>query len=619
MKTASDASSTVDILIVDDKPENLHVLSTLLTEQGYSVRGVVNGVMALRAVQSAPPHLILLDIMMPDMDGYAVCHQLKANPETEMIPIIFISALDEVFDKVQAFKNGGVDYITKPFQWEEVLARVRTHLSLFAAHTDLSTLNAELEQRILQRTAQLEAETAQRYEVQKELLHLALHDPLTGLPNRAYFSNFLAQVLEKAQQQPHYRFAVFYLDCDRFKMVNDSLGHSVGDQLLIAVAQRLYDCLQFTGKLARLGGDEFAILLEDISDPTAAIQLAARVNCALGDLYLVNQQEIFMNACIGIVMGDGRYEQPEHLLRDADTAMYRAKSLGMGRFEIFNDAMHLEARQQLQLEIDLRRATERQNEFVVYYQPIVAIATSQITGFEALIRWPQANGQMILPDGFIKIAEETDLIIPIDLWVIQQAYQQLQTWAARFPDLNPLVISVNLSAKHFLPAHQPKLLRLIDQVLSQQQRLEHQLKLEITESTIIHDPEGTIRFLHELKQRNVQLSIDDFGTGYSSLSYLHQFPVDTLKIDRQFVKQVQSSSQECDIIKTISALGHQLGLSLVAEGVETQAQLNYLKTTHCQEVQGYLFSPPVPEAQATELLAKQQLHFLAQMAEIASR
>ncbi|WP_404789840.1 EAL domain-containing protein [Altericista sp. CCNU0014] len=606
MKTALDASSKIDILIVDDKSENLQVLSALLTQQGYSVRGVVSGAMALRAIQSAPPHLILLDIMMPEMDGYDVCRQLKTDPQTEAIPIIFISALDEVFDKVQAFKNGGVDYITKPFQWEEVLARVRTHLSLFAAHTALSELNSKLELRILQRTAQLEAETAQRYEVQQELLHLALHDPLTGLPNRTCFSNLLAQALDHAQQQQHYRFAVLYLDCDRFKMVNDSLGHSLGDRLLVAVAKRLNACLQSAGQLARLGGDEFAILLEDISDKMEAIRLAEKLNRALSELYTIEQHEIFMNACIGIVIGDGRYEQPEHLLRDADTAMYRAKSLGTGRFEIFDDAMHLQARQQLQIEINLRRATERRDEFSIYYQPIVSIKTSQITGFEALIRWPQANGQIILPEIFIQIAEETDLIVPIDLWVIQQAYRQLRTWASRFPDLAPLVMSVNLSAKHFLPENQPKLLSVIDDILSQQQSLEHQLKLEITESTIVHDPEGTIRFLHKLRKRNVQLSIDDFGTGYSSLSYLHRFPVNTLKIDRQFVKQVQAPGQECDIIKTITALGHQLGLSLVAEGVETQAQLDYLSTTHCQEVQGYLFSPPVPTAQATELLIAQQ-------------
>jgi diguanylate cyclase (GGDEF)-like protein len=605
MNNALDRPSNIDILIVDDKPENLHVLSTLLTEQGYCVRGVVSGSMALRAVQSAPPHLILLDIMMPDMDGYAVCHQLKADPKTASIPIIFISALDEVFDKVQAFQNGGVDYITKPFQWEEVLARIKTHLSLFAAHTALSTLNSELELRVIKRTAQLQAETAQRYEVQQELLHLALHDPLTGLPNRTYFSDFLTEVLAQAHQQPHYRFAVFYLDCDRFKMVNDSLGHDLGDQLLIAVAQRLQDCLQSRGKLARLGGDEFAILLENIPDASAAIQLAEQVNAALGNLYIINQQEIFMNACIGIVMGDGRYEQPEHLLRDADTAMYQAKSLGRGRFEFFKDAMHFQARQQLQLENDLRRATESKNEFRVYYQPIIGVDTEQITGFEALIRWPQANGQMMMPDTFIKIAEATDLIVPIDLWVIEQAYQQLQRWAEQFPQIPPLVMSANLSAKHFLPEHQPKLLSLIDNILSQGNGLEYLLKLEITESSIIQDPEGTIRFLHALKQRNVQLSIDDFGTGYSSLSYLHQFPVDTLKIDRQFIQQLQMPGYECNIIKTIATLGHQLGLSLVAEGVETQEQLNYLKNIHCQEFQGFLFAPPVPEAEATVLLEQQ--------------
>jgi diguanylate cyclase (GGDEF)-like protein len=388
-------------------------------------------------------------------------------------------------------------------------------------------------------------------------------------------------------------------------MVNDSLGHALGDQLLIAVSQRLQDCLQSRGRLARLGGDEFAILLENITDSTVATELAEQVNTALGKLYVINQQEIFMNACIGIVIGDSCYEQPEHLLRDADTAMYQAKSLGSGRFEIFRDAMHLQAHHQLQLENDLRRATERKDEFVVYYQPIIGVETQKITGFEALIRWPQANGQMMMPDAFIKIAEATDLIIPIDLWVIQQAYQQLQQWVGQFPDLAPLVMSANLSAKHFSPEHQPKLLSLIDDVLSQGEGLEYLLKLEITESSIINDPEGTIRFLHALKQRNVQLSIDDFGTGYSSLSYLHQFPVDTLKIDRQFMQQVQQSGNDCNIIKTISTLGHQLGLSLVAEGVETQEQLNYLKSIRCQEFQGFLFSPPVPGADATKLLQQQ--------------
>ncbi len=595
-----------NILIVDDKPENLHVLETLLTRQGYQVRGVINGAMALRAIQSAPPDLILLDIMMSDMSGYDVCQRLKADPTTEPIPVIFISALDETFDKVRAFTNGGVDYITKPFQFDEVLVRVQTHLSLHTTRTALKELNAELELRVMQRTAQLEKEIAQRQNAQQQLLHLALHDPLTGLPNRTWFSERLVQVLESAKQHPSYRFAVLYLDCDRFKIVNDSLGHSLGDQLLVSVARRLEACLPPVSMLARLGGDEFAILIEDISSINEAIQIAERVNRELGFLYTVNQHEIFMNACIGIVMGDGTYEQPEHLLRDADTAMYHAKSLGKARFQVFDSSMHVYARTRLQLEIDLQHAIEQPSGFLVYYQPIIQTSTHKISGFEALIRWPRENGQLCTPDLFIKTAEETDLIIPLDLWVIQRACEQFREWKMRFPNLDPFTMSVNLSAKHFLPAHQGQLLKLIDSLFATIAGLENSLKLEITEGTIIEDPEGTIDFLHQLKQRKVLLSIDDFGTGYSSLSYLHQFPVDTLKIDRRFVQQVRDANGNVGIIQTITTLGRQLGLSLVAEGVETEEQLDYVKSIHCQEVQGYFFSPPVPVAEATELLLRQQ-------------
>lgn len=595
-----------NILIVDDKPENLHVLSTLLTRQGYEVRGVVNGSMAIRTVQLAPPNLILLDIMMPEMDGYEVCEQLKSNPETEGIPIIFISALDEVFDKVQAFTKGGVDYITKPFQYEEVLARVKTHLNLYSARMALSNLNSELELRVLQRTAQLEKEISERQKVQQQLLHLALHDSLTGLPNRAWFNERLSQALETAKQHANHRFAVLYLDCDRFKIVNDSLGHSLGDQLLIAVAKRIEGCLQPVSLLARLGGDEFAILLEDIADVQEARQVAERVNRELSSIYTLEEHEIFINACIGIVIGDGSYEQPEHLLRDADTAMYYAKSQGQARCQVFNAEMHTYARKRLVLESDLRLAIERGNEFTVHYQPIISINNERISGFEALIRWPRSANHMLMPGSFISVAEETELIIPIDLWVIRQACQQLYDWSMRFPQTQPLMMSINLSAQHFCDNHQAQLLKVIDAALLNLRGINYTLKLEITENTIIEDPQGTIQFLHQLKKRNIQLSIDDFGTGYSSLSYLHQFPVDTLKIDRRFVQQVQFPHESVGIIQTIATLGYQLGLSLVAEGVETQAQLNYLKSIHCHEAQGYLFSPPVPAEEATKLLLRQQ-------------
>jgi EAL domain-containing protein (putative c-di-GMP-specific phosphodiesterase class I) len=280
---------------------------------------------------------------------------------------------------------------------------------------------------------------------------------------------------------------------------------------------------------------------------------------------------------------------------------------------VFDSSMHVYARTRLQLEIDLQQAIEPPAGFLLYYQPIIQSSTHKISGFEALIRWPKENGQLCMPDVFIKIAEETDLIIPIDLWVIQRACEQFREWKMRFPDLDPFTMSVNLSAKHFLPDNQKQLLKLIDSIFSTIDGLENCLKLEITEGTIIEDPEGTINFLHQLKQRKVLLSIDDFGTGYSSLSYLHQFPVDTLKIDRRFVQQARDAQGNVGIIQTITTLGRQLGLTLVAEGVETEEQLNYVKSIHCQEVQGYFFSPPVPVAKATELLLKQQWQTLRDM------
>lgn len=586
-----------NILIVDDSAENLRVLESLLTRQGYEVRGVVNGQAALRASQAAPPDLILLDIMMPDMTGYEVCKRLKADTRTETIPVVFLSALDEVFDKVRAFSSGGVDYITKPYQFDEVLVRIETHLSLHTTRNALKMLNTELELRV-------EQEISARQSVQQQLLQLALHDPLTGLPNRAWFGERLAQVLDSARRHPNYRFAVLYLDCDRFKMINDSLGHSLGDQLLISVARRLEACLIPVSMLARMGGDEFAVLMENITSVADAVQVAERVNRELSIIYTINQHEIFMNACIGIVMGDGTYEQAEHLLRDADTAMYQAKSLGKARYQVFDNEMHLHARRQLQLEVDLQRATENADEFLVYYQPVVAAESQQITGVEALVRWPQKDGSVRTPDRFIKAAEETELIVPIDLWVIQTSAEQLMQWKIQFPNLIDFTISVNLSAKHFLPAYQPKLLEVIDRILSQSPGLEHALKLEITESFIIHDPEGTIKFLHQLKQRGILLSIDDFGTGYSSLTYLHQFPVDTIKIDRWFVQQISDANKNVGIIQTIATLAHQLGLTLTAEGVETEQQLCYMRAIGCHEIQGYLFSPPVPADAMTSLLQK---------------
>ncbi|PZO40831.1 MAG: GGDEF domain-containing response regulator [Pseudanabaena frigida] len=587
-----------DILIVDDTPNNLRFLSTTLSEQGYKVRSVTDGLMALTVAQAAKPDLILLDIMMPNIDGYEVCQRLKANSQTSDIPVIFLSALDEVIDKVKAFSVGGVDYITKPFQLEEVLARIQTHLSLREAQKEISQLNTELEQRVRQRTAQLEQEIAERLQVQERLLHLALHDVLTGLPNRTWFMKRLEQLLQQVNQQTNYHFAVLFLDCDRFQSVNDSLGHLVGDQLLVSLARRIELCLRPGTMLCRLGGDEFAILLQDIANAGNASKIADNILHELATPFQIGDYQVFTNVSIGIVMGSNIYKQPEHILRDADTAMYRAKAKGKACYQMFEQTMHSRALHNFQLESDLRQALER-NEFEAYYQPIVTLETNQISSFEALVRWNQPDKGFIIPNKFIPIAEETGLIIAIDMFILRQACQQLRNWQDEGLADKSLTMNVNLSVKHFMSFN---LLDYIDNVLQETRLDGSSLRLEITESDIMENAEFAGKIIEKLRERNIQLSIDDFGTGYSSLSYLHRLPIDHLKIDRSFVMRIGKNGKNTEIIKAIIALAKSLGMCTIAEGVETQEQLEQIRSLKCEFCQGYLFSKPVDAEAARNLL-----------------
>ena len=314
-----------NILIVDDNPTNLRLLSKVLTKQGYEVRKALDGQMTLKSVQTLLPDLILLDIMMPGMDGFEVCQQLKSDPHTAQVPIIFLSALDEAFDKVKAFLVGGADYVAKPFHHEEILARVKHQLALKSAERELHQLNAQLEDRVKERTLQLENANAR-------LLEMAFQDGLTGLPNRVLFMERLGQALEQAKADSTYQFAVLFLDCDRFKVINDSLGHIVGDQLLFNIAHRLKEVVRDSDTLARFGGDEFTILLTDIQNLTQVTQMAEQIIKAFSDPFKLKTREVFINASIGIVIGNSDYEQPEYLLRDADTAMYRAKASGQADY-----------------------------------------------------------------------------------------------------------------------------------------------------------------------------------------------------------------------------------------------------------------------------------------------
>ncbi|MEH1864248.1 MAG: EAL domain-containing protein [Nostoc sp.] len=595
-----------DILIVDDMADNLRVLSSILTREGYNVRKALNWQMALTATQTVLPDLILLDIMMPEVDGYEICQALKAWELTADIPVIFISALDDVFDKVKAFKVGGVDYITKPFEFQEVLVRVKNQLALRSARLEILKLNVELEHRVTERTDELEKalqklqkEINSRQKLQSKLLDIALHDSLTGLPNRVLFMRRLDNALNRAKQEASYQFAVLFLDCDRFKVVNDSLGHLVGDELLISIARRLQACLIPIDTLARLGGDEFGILLENITDINIAIQVADRILKQLSLAFKLSRYEVFMNASIGISWGNKDYDRPEYLLRDADTAMYRAKAQGRAKYHVFNPAMHQEAIQLLELENDLRRAVARQ-EFLVYYQPIVSLITGRISGFEALVRWQHPIRGLVPPTDFIPVAEETGLINAINTWVLQSACNQLSIWQHQPVTPEPLTISVNLSARLFL---QPNFVEQIDKIIYETKINPKYLELEITESVIMENTNAIKIIFQQLKQRNIKLIMDDFGTGYSSLSYLHSFPLNALKIDKSFVKRMQDNKENMGLVPAMIGIANSMGMSAIAEGVETEEQLAQLRSLNCNFAQGFLFSEPIEQQLVVKLLA----------------
>lgn len=434
-------------------------------------------------------------------------------------------------------------------------------------------------------------------------LHSALYDELTGLPNRALLVNQLQWALAhrqklSTQQVNETPIAVLFLGLDNFKAINDSLGHRLADELLISVAKRLKACLRSNDQLARVGGDEFVILLRQIHDPDEVAHLADHLQRQVKQPFNLRGHEVVTTASVGIVLDQANERQePEDILRDAQMAMNQAKATGKARYQVFRSGMRVQAVTRMQLEIDLRRAIERQ-EFQLYYQPFIHLETGKIGGFEALLRWHHPQRGLVHPVEFIPVAEETDLILPIGQWVIREACSQLKLWQTQFPD-NNLIVSVNLSSKQFA---QIDLVEQIEQTLEQTALEGHSLKLEITESIAMNDVESTIALLMRLKALDLSLSIDDFGTGYSSLSYLHRFPTDTIKVDRSFVSRMGDKTEDAHIVQTIIMLGHNLGMNIVAEGVETAEQLAHLRSLKCEYAQGYFFSKPVPSETAEALL-----------------
>lgn len=597
-----------DILIVDDKVENLDFLAQMLREHNYKVRLATNAKIALKSAKVAPPSLVLLDVNMPEMNGYELCRLLKQEAKTQDIPIIFLSASGQTFNKVEAFAAGGVDYITKPFDIREVIIRIENQFKLKSAQAQIVELNSNLEKKIQERTAQLQAEIKKRERAQAKLLRMALRDSLTDLPNRSWFLQKLKQELDLAKKDTSYQFAVICFDCDNFKVINDSLGHDIGDSLLKAIPSRLESCLPQGSFMARLGGDEFIILLPQIDDISTAVSITRKIQQKFTFPFNVSEREIFLNFSLGIVLGTAEYDQSEKVLRNADLAMYQAKALGKGQYQIYNQQMHQRAVERLQLEIDLRKALKN-NEFILHYQPIICLETGHISGFESLVRWQHPQKGIISPGKFIPVAEETGLIIPLGIWVLREACQQIKIWQQKYDSFISLTVNVNVAVQQFSYS---SLIEEIDKILAQTQLPSHCLKLEITESAIMENSDSAYAILQQLRDRGIKICIDDFGTGYSSLSYLHSFPVDNLKIDRSFVSRIKNLDEPNKVIDAIVNLAHHLDISVTAEGIETKEQLDYIKNVNCEYAQGYYFFKPLNSeaVEAMQLLAQKKSMFL---------
>ena len=446
-----------------------------------------------------------------------------------------------------------------------------------------------------------QTDITERKLAEQRLLYDAMHDHLTGLANRARFMDRLSHAIARARRSKNPLFAVLFLDLDRFKLVNDSLGHLAGDQLLVGIAHRLERCLRPGDTLARLGGDEFTILLEELSGPTSVIIVAERILRLLEEPFFLSGQDVFSSASIGIALNNRSYQRAEDLLRDADIAMHQAKARGKDcPYVLFDPAMHDRIVMLMRLEHDLRHALERQ-ELVVFYQPIVNLTTGHIKGFEALVRWRHPERGLVPPDEFIPLAEETLLILPLGRQVLAESCRRLATWARSYPERMPLTISVNLSSKQLGSAD---LIRDIRQLLAETGCDPAFLELEITESVLIDNSEAVRSLMNGLHDLRIRLSLDDFGTGYSSLSYLHQFPFDTIKIDRAFIQPIDHNPNRLEIVRAIVALARALGKTVIAEGLETLEQVERLTALGCDLGQGYFFARPLDAAAAEQFLSK---------------
>jgi diguanylate cyclase (GGDEF)-like protein len=562
------------ILIVDDEIISRYTVKILLESEGYNLIFAESGAEALEKAQSIMPDVMLLDVMMPEMDGFQVCQHLRANPRLAELPVVMVTALDDRESRLKGLEVGADDFMSKPFDKAELRARIRT----------ITRLNRY--RRLV--------------ETEEQLAYLANYDVLTSIPNRNLLLERLRQMIRRAYNNQQQNIIALTFDLDGFQMVNDSFGSALGDKLLCEIASRVTRLVPPEASVARLGGDEFVVILESYNLVKDVGELTQQLLEQISQPINLNQHEIVITASIGISVYPNDGKEASILLNNSNTAMSRAKTQGKNTYQFFTNEMNVVSFERLILENQLRKVL-LQKEMRLYYQPQIDLNTGKIIGTEALLRWQHPELGLRTPDKFVSVLEEMGLIIQVGEWVLRTACEQNYAWQQA--GFEPISVSVNISGRQF---QQADLLATVEKVLSASQLEPRYLELELTESMLMTDDQdkkhGSFTTFSRLQQMGVKIAIDDFGTGYSSLSYLKRFPVNTLKIDRSFVKDVCINPDDSAITDAIIAMAHSLQLDVVAEGVETKEQSNFLRVKGCEYAQGYLFSRPIDADEMTKLL-----------------
>ena len=572
-------SAKQKILVVDDEPSSLIIMESVLEECGVEVFLAKSIDEARAALEAYDIALVYLDIVMPEMSGYQFAKEIHDRPESRYVPIIFVTAQEENNEEIlKGYRAGVVDILRKPIEPEIVKSKTRVFLQLDRQRHVIEEQKKDLK------------------EAFDQLQNYAQHDQLTGLYNREQITNMLARIVLRGKRN-NASVAVMFLDLDHFKVVNDSHGHVVGDMLLRSIANRLKLCVQGEDYVARIGGDEFCVILTDLESTTAAGKVAQRILESLSESHTIHTSEIISSASVGIAIFEGEEKTANELLKNAEAAMYLAKNKGRRQFAYFSQELEEEALMRIDLGIKLKQAIQN-NELETYYQAQYSAKTKLIIGFEALMRW-HVDGKMISPVLFISIAEESGLIKDLGHWILRDACKQLKKWQDE-KRVEPLVtVSVNISSRQL---QFDDFYSSLCAILEETQLPPACLELELTESAVMSDPDRCIDLFNKVHDLGPRVSVDDFGTGYSSLSYLSSLPLDSLKIDRSFVSNITEDHSNQTIVKSIISLSHNLGLKVVAEGVETDQQKLFLEQNQCDVMQGFLFSKPIPAAQAEELL-----------------